>query len=150
MNATTLGFGLTFADLSTRGEDVAKGIETALTGLGAWLLSEPQTIAALNRRIRLTEKETAVLKFLYRCAGKPVGRQTLLREVWGYASGASTHTVETHIYRLRRKIEPDPTSARILVNEDGGYQLMPERRAAPALPIRRPALGIGHAVMAGV
>jgi DNA-binding response OmpR family regulator len=103
-----------------------------------------------NRRIRLTEKETAVLKFLYRCAGKPVGRQTLLREVWGYASGASTHTVETHIYRLRRKIEPDPSSARILVNEDGGYQLVPERRGVQNLPVRPTMIGVGHAVMAGV
>ena len=80
-----------------------------------------------NRRIRLTDKEASVLKFLYRAGGKPVGRQTLLREVWGYAKGASTHTVETHIYRLRRKIEPDPGSARILLNEDGGYRLCQNR-----------------------
>jgi DNA-binding response OmpR family regulator len=80
-----------------------------------------------NRLIRLTDKETAVLKFLYRAGGKPVGRQTLLREVWGYAKGASTHTVETHIYRLRRKIEPEPTSTRILVNEEGGYRLCQNR-----------------------
>jgi DNA-binding response OmpR family regulator len=80
-----------------------------------------------NRRIRLTDKEAAVLKYLYRSGGKPVGRQTLLREVWGYAKGASTHTVETHIYRLRRKIEPEATSVRILVNEDGGYRLCQNR-----------------------
>jgi DNA-binding response OmpR family regulator len=80
-----------------------------------------------NRRIRLTDKEASVLKYLYRSGGKPVGRQTLLREVWGYAKGASTHTVETHIYRLRRKIEPEATSIRILVNEDGGYRLCQNR-----------------------
>lgn len=80
-----------------------------------------------NRRIRLTDKEAAVLKFLYRAGGKPVGRQTLLREVWGYAKGASTHTVETHIYRLRRKIEPEVNSVRILVNEEGGYRLRQNR-----------------------
>jgi DNA-binding response OmpR family regulator len=80
-----------------------------------------------NRRIRLTDKEAAVLKYLYRSGGKPIGRQTLLREVWGYAKGASTHTVETHIYRLRRKIEPDASSARILLNEDGGYRLCQNR-----------------------
>ncbi len=80
-----------------------------------------------NRRIRLTDKEAAVLKFLYRAGGKPIGRQTLLREVWGYAKGASTHTVETHIYRLRRKIEPETSSARILLNEDGGYRLCQNR-----------------------
>ena len=90
---------------------------------GVRLLHDPLE----NRRIRLTDKETAVLKFLYRAGGKPVGRQTLLREVWGYAKGASTHTVETHIYRLRRKIEPEPTSERILVNEDGGYRLCQNR-----------------------
>ncbi|MCW3476691.1 response regulator transcription factor [Limobrevibacterium gyesilva] len=89
-----------------------------------------------NRRIRLTDKEAAVLKFLYRCAGKPVGRQVLLREVWGYNSGASTHTVETHIYRLRRKIERDPAIARILVNEEGGYRLAHDRRPGVILSAR--------------
>ena len=80
-----------------------------------------------NRRIRLTDKEASVLKYLYRSGNKPVSRQTLLREVWGYAKGASTHTVETHIYRLRRKIEPDTASVRILVNEEGGYRLAQNR-----------------------
>ena len=88
------------------------------------------TDPAGNKRIRLTEKEAAVLKFLYRTGAKPVTRQMLLREVWGYASGASTHTVETHIYRLRRKIEPDPSAARIVVNVEGGYRLGFERGPA--------------------
>jgi DNA-binding response OmpR family regulator len=83
-----------------------------------------------NRRIRLTEKETGVLKHLYRAGGTPVTRHALLREVWGYASGASTHTVETHIYRLRRKIEGAEPARRILVNEEGGYRLGFERGAA--------------------
>jgi DNA-binding response OmpR family regulator len=98
--------------------------------------------AAANRRIRLTEKEAAVLKFLYRAAGRPVTRKTLLHEVWGYSPGASTHTVETHIYRLRRKMEPDPTQITLLINEDGGYRLDPEWRAAsrfPWQPDRQPA-----------
>ncbi len=86
---------------------------------GQRMLTDPSA----NRRVRLTEKEAAVLKYLYRAGSVPVGRQVLLREVWGYASGASTHTVETHIYRLRRKIEPEPAAARILVNIDGGYRL---------------------------
>ncbi len=89
-----------------------------------------------NRRLRLTDKEAAVLKYLYHSAGKPVGRQTLLREVWGYANGASTHTVETHIYRLRRKIEPDPGFPRIVVNEEGGYRLCHDRRPSVALSSR--------------
>jgi DNA-binding response OmpR family regulator len=75
-------------------------------------------------RIRLTEKEVAILKFLYR-AGGVISREVLLNEVWGYASGVSTHTLETHIYRLRQKIEPDPAHARLLVTEPGGYRLAP-------------------------
>jgi DNA-binding response OmpR family regulator len=80
---------------------------------------------ARNRRIRLTEKEAAILKFLYRAGTKPVGRQVLLNEVWGYNAAVTTHTLETHIYRLRQKIEPDPTSARLLLTEGGGYRLDP-------------------------
>lgn len=83
------------------------------------------------RRIRLTEKETAVLKHLYRAAGTPVGRKALLREVWGYSPNTTTHTVETHIYRLRRKIEPDAARITLLVNEDGGYRLDPEWQPEP-------------------
>lgn len=82
--------------------------------------------AKANRRIKLTEKEVAVLKFLYRAGTKPTSRQTLLHEVWGYNAGVSTHTLETHIYRLRQKIEPDPNRAQILLTEGGGYRLNPE------------------------
>lgn len=76
-----------------------------------------------NKRIRLTDKETAILKFLYRAAGKSVARQVLLNEVWGYNSAVTTHTLETHVYRLRQKIEPDPAVSRILLTEGGGYRL---------------------------
>ncbi len=78
---------------------------------------------ARNRRIRLTEKEAAILKFLYRAGREPVPRQVLLNEVWGYNSAVSTHTLETHIYRLRQKIEPDPANATLLLTESGGYRL---------------------------
>lgn len=88
----------------------------------AKLLQEP----VRNRRIRLTEKEAAILKFLYRAGARPVARQVLLNEVWGYNSAVTTHTLETHIYRLRQKIEPDPTNARLLVTEGGGYRLDPD------------------------
>jgi DNA-binding response OmpR family regulator len=81
--------------------------------------------AERGRRIRLTEKEAAILKFLYRAGTKPVGRQVLLNEVWGYNAAVTTHTLETHIYRLRQKIEPDPTKACLLVTEGGGYRLDP-------------------------
>lgn len=79
-----------------------------------------------NRRIRLTEKECAILKFLYRAGGRPVGRQILLNEVWGYNAAVTTHTLETHIYRLRQKIEPDPANASLLLTEGGGYRLDPQ------------------------
>ncbi|GGA95644.1 response regulator transcription factor [Allosediminivita pacifica] len=77
-----------------------------------------------DKKIRLTEKETNILKFLYRATEGVVPRETLLHEVWGYNAGATTHTLETHIYRLRQKIEPDPSNARLLVTESGGYRLM--------------------------
>lgn len=76
-----------------------------------------------DRKIRLTEKETAILKFLYRAGGKVVSRDTLLDEVWGYNAGVNTHTLETHVYRLRQKIEPDPQQNVILITEPGGYKL---------------------------
>ena len=76
-----------------------------------------------NKKIRLTDKETAILKFLYRAAGKPVARQILLNEVWGYNAAVTTHTLETHVYRLRQKIEPDPAVSRLLLTEGGGYRL---------------------------
>ena len=87
-----------------------------------------------SRPIKLTEKEAAVLKFLYRADGVPVGRDVLLHEVWGYSASTSTHTVETHIYRLRRKIEPYPESDRLLVNEGGGYRLRLGRAPAARWP----------------
>ena len=78
-----------------------------------------------EKKVRLTEKETAILKYLYRAGQKVVGRDVLLHEVWGYNAGVTTHTLETHIYRLRQKIERDPSNAELLVTETGGYKLMP-------------------------
>lgn len=76
-----------------------------------------------DRKIRLTEKETNILKYLYRAGGKSVPRDELLSEVWGYNAAVTTHTLETHVYRLRQKIEPDPSNARLLLTETGGYRL---------------------------
>jgi DNA-binding response OmpR family regulator len=76
-------------------------------------------------KIRLTEKETSILKYLYRAGEKVVTRDVLLHEVWGYNAGVTTHTLETHIYRLRQKIEKDPSNAELLVTEMGGYKLVP-------------------------
>jgi DNA-binding response OmpR family regulator len=78
-----------------------------------------------QKKIRLTEKETSILKYLYRAGEKPVPRDELLAEVWGYNAGVTTHTLETHVYRLRQKIEPDPANAKLLLTEAGGYRLQP-------------------------
>lgn len=78
-----------------------------------------------DKKIRLTEKETAILKYLFRVGDKTVPRETLLDEVWGYNAGVTTHTLETHVYRLRQKIEPDPSNAQLLITEPGGYRLKP-------------------------
>ncbi|RYE09117.1 MAG: response regulator transcription factor [Hyphomicrobiales bacterium] len=78
-----------------------------------------------GNKVRLTDKETSILKFLYRQGPKTITRDVLLKEVWGYNNRVTTHTLETHIYRLRQKIERDPSNARLLVTEDGGYRLVP-------------------------
>ncbi len=76
-------------------------------------------------KLRLTEKEAAILRFLHRAERQSVARETLLREVWGYNANVTTHTLETHIYRLRQKIEDNPADAQLLVTDGGGYKLLP-------------------------
>jgi DNA-binding response OmpR family regulator len=76
-------------------------------------------------KVRLTDNETSILKYLYRQGPKTITRDVLLKEVWGYNNRVTTHTLETHIYRLRQKIERDPSNARLLVTEEGGYRLVP-------------------------
>jgi DNA-binding response OmpR family regulator len=82
-------------------------------------------VDAQQRKIRLTEKETSILKYLYRASEKAVSREVLLAEVWGYNASVTTHTLETHVYRLRQKIEADPANAKLLLTEAGGYRLTP-------------------------
>lgn len=84
--------------------------------------SAKMLVDGAGRKIRLTEKETNILKFLYR-SGNTVPRETLLHEVWGYNPAVTTHTLETHIYRLRQKIEFHPGDAQLLITENGGYRL---------------------------
>jgi DNA-binding response OmpR family regulator len=76
-------------------------------------------------KVRLTDKEAHILKYLYRAGSKPVSREELLAEVWGYNAHVTTHTLETHVYRLRQKIEPDPNKMRLILTEIGGYRLAP-------------------------
>ena len=80
-------------------------------------------VCADDTKIRLTEKETNILKFLYRAPIPVVPRDMLLQEVWGYNAAVTTHTLETHIYRLRQKIEPDPANVQLLLTETGGDRL---------------------------
>ena len=101
--------------------------EDAIFAVGPYTFKPSQKLLtdARGGKIRLTEKESAIIKYLYRAEGKVVTRDTLLEEVWGYNSGVTTHTLETHVYRLRQKIERDPSNAQILVTESGGYKLVP-------------------------
>lgn len=100
--------------------------EDAVFNMGPYVFqpSAKQLTDEGGKTIRLTEKETNILKFLLRASDQVVGRDVLLHEVWGYNAGVTTHTLETHIYRLRQKIEPDPSNASLLVTESGGYRLM--------------------------
>jgi DNA-binding response OmpR family regulator len=100
--------------------------EDAVFQLGPYSFRPAQKLLLTedDKKIRLTEKETNILKYLYRSSEGVVARDVLLHEVWGYNAGVTTHTLETHIYRLRQKIEPDPSNARLLVTESGGYRLV--------------------------
>jgi DNA-binding response OmpR family regulator len=101
--------------------------EDAVFAIGSYSFqpSSKLLIGAKGNKVRLTEKETAILRFLFRAGQRPVSREVLLQEVWGYNSGVTTHTLETHIYRLRQKIEQDAAVPEILVTEAGGYKLVP-------------------------
>jgi DNA-binding response OmpR family regulator len=101
--------------------------EDAVFAVGPYSFKPSQKLLINSKgsKIRLTEKETAILRYLYRAAQQAVARDVLLSEVWGYNSGVTTHTLETHIYRLRQKIEKDPGNAQLLVTEGGGYKLVP-------------------------
>ncbi len=102
-------------------EDVVFAIGPFTFRPSAKLLIERET----QKKVRLTEKETAILKYLFRAGDKVIGREVLLNEVWGYNAEVTTHTLETHVYRLRQKIERDPANAEILLTEPGGYRLSP-------------------------
>ena len=100
--------------------------EDAVFQMGPYTFKPAQKmlVDVKDKKIRLTEKETNILKYLFRAQASVVARDVLLHEVWGYNAGVTTHTLETHIYRLRQKIESDPSNARMLVTENGGYKLV--------------------------
>jgi DNA-binding response OmpR family regulator len=99
--------------------------EDAILKLGPYMFNPAGKLlmTEAGNQIRLTEKETNILKFLYHTRERVIQRDTLLHEVWGYNAGVTTHTLETHIYRLRQKIETDPSNSSLLVTENGGYHL---------------------------
>ena len=100
--------------------------DSAVFEIGHYVFTPSQKLLVDSEgsKVRLTEKESSILRFLYR-ASKSVSREILLSEVWGYNSGVTTHTLETHIYRLRRKIERDPSRPELLVTGTSGYKLVP-------------------------
>lgn len=97
----------------------------AVVSFGPFMLATAES--ALRRQdgteLRLTEKERDILVTLYAAEGF-VERADLLQAVWGYAAAVETHTLETHIYRLRQKIEDDPARPALLVTEENGYRLV--------------------------
>jgi DNA-binding response OmpR family regulator len=119
-----------FAVLLARVRTLLRQYETsedAVFTIGSYTF-RPSSKLLLNlngSKVRLTEKETSILRRLYRAGQRSVPRQTLLQEVWGYNSEVTTHTLETHIYRLRQKIEKNAIVPAILITEVGGYKLMP-------------------------
>ena len=76
-----------------------------------------------NKKIELTEKEVDILKCLIASGEKAVDREELLKKVWNYSSEVTTHTLETHIYRLRQKLEIDPSIPRLIISQGGGFRI---------------------------
>jgi DNA-binding response OmpR family regulator len=114
--------------------------DAAVFTIGPWTFRPAAKMligTGTKQRIRLTDKEAAMLKFFYRHANHAVSRQVILDEVWGYNSAVTTHTLETHVYRLRQKIESDPTDCRLIMTAPGGYRLDPNPApsAGPAVPV---------------
>ena len=99
----------------------------AVFTLGPWTFHPAQKLlrGKAGVRIWLTAKEVDILRHLLR-SGDTVSKQALLADVWGYNPSVSTHTLETHIYRLRQKIEADPSNPRLLLTAEDGYYLAKE------------------------
>lgn len=72
--------------------------------------------------VKLTEKEVSILKYLYKNQNGYVSKNDLQRNVWKYSEDVTTHTIETHIYRLRQKVE-QTDGRRLIVTDNGGYKL---------------------------
>ncbi len=101
--------------------------EDAAFSLGPYIF-KPSARRLVDRQTRkeisLSEKESAILKHLYKAGDTVVGYDELYSEIWDHNAPLATHTLQTHIYRLRQKIEPDPSRPRILKSEAGGYRVV--------------------------
>ena len=75
-----------------------------------------------NKSINLTEKETTIINFL-RQSKKPVSVKNLQKKVWGYNINLETHTVETHVYRLRKKIDENLNDKNFIKSSKLGYYI---------------------------
>ena len=94
--------------------------------LGPWQLDPVHNVLQHQdekQSVRLTDKEKEILLLLHAHRGEPVTREDMLKTVWGFVDGVETHTLETHIYRLRQKIEDDPAAPEILLTMEEGYIL---------------------------
>ena len=112
-------------DLSARLTALAQGGPPREWRIGAWRLHPSSRTAedAEGQRVRLTETEVSLLAYFCRAGGRVVPRGELLARVLGYAGDTQTHTLETHVYRLRRKLRAAPGQPPLLVKESEGYRL---------------------------
>lgn len=79
-------------------------------------------IQTTGKTIKLTEKEVIILKYLYQMSPESASKEDLLENVWEYCADVTTHTIETHIYRLRQKVEQEGGS-QLILTENNGYRL---------------------------
>lgn len=126
LGAVTLAKPVRLATLAQALADAARAAPSPDLAFGA-LRFHPATrglTGGAGKPVRLTEKEAAILVYLHGAAGKPVAREELLGQVWGYASAVTTHTLETHVYRLRRKLTAAAANGPTVIGESGGYRLV--------------------------
>jgi DNA-binding response OmpR family regulator len=102
----------------------SQGADIALPGGLVLLVREKQLLApASGCHIPLTNREIDLLRYLHGAPDRVVSQRQILVEVWGYGAGADTHTIQTHVYRLRRKLAAWPGAAKLIVTDGHGYRL---------------------------
>ena len=93
--------------------------------IGPFTFFPLKKVIILNDKTRtdLTDKEVDILKCLISSGEEAVDRDKLLKQVWNYSSDVTTHTLETHIYRLRQKLETDPSIPRLIISKGGSFTI---------------------------